>query len=45
MGNKCINVSPLLIAAFGENKESGMNYPTYSLTPCLKIRNMFDADM
>ncbi|CAH1785017.1 unnamed protein product [Owenia fusiformis] len=31
--------------AFGSNSESGANPLSYNLTPCLKIRNMFDASI
>ncbi|XP_041349806.1 inner nuclear membrane protein Man1-like isoform X2 [Gigantopelta aegis] len=31
--------------AFGEHNESGNNPVLFSPTPCLKIRNMFDADV
>lgn len=33
------------LAAFGEYKDSGLNTPPSTPTPCLKIRNMFDLDM
>ena len=40
-----VQVALLLLAAFGEYKDTGLNMPPSTPAPCLKIRNMFDLDM